>query len=139
MLTSSRMISTQGEGVERMTSSNDKYIRRRRKTYIQFQDDNNIRRRCRTYIQLQDDKCSKCSTTITSSQAVSVQAQPVRYPSPPGHNPPGTKCHTGTQAQLSTSYYSDSKCHTGTQAQLIYLAITWALNAPQGHKPNLSI
>jgi len=34
MLTSSRMISTQGEGAERITSSDDKYIRRRRRTYI---------------------------------------------------------------------------------------------------------
>jgi len=43
-------------------------------------------------------KCSKCCTLITSSQTVSVQVQPVRYPSQPGHNPPGSKFHTGTQA-----------------------------------------
>ena len=36
--------------------------------------------------------------SITSSGNVSIQVQPVRYQSQPGHNPPGSKCHTWTQA-----------------------------------------
>ena len=61
-----------------------------------------------------------CSKLKVRLQTVSVQAQPVCYPSQPGHNPPG------------------SKCHTGTEAQLINLAITQALNATQGHKHRLT-
>ena len=46
------------------------------------------------------------SVTLTISKpclgdnfhSVSIQAQPFRYQSQPGHNPPGSKCHTGTQA-----------------------------------------
>ena len=36
--------------------------------------------------------------SITSSGNVSIQAQPVRNQNQPGHNPPGSKSHTGTQA-----------------------------------------
>ena len=36
-------------------------------------------------------------------QTVSVQAKPVRYPIQPGHNPPGSKCHTRTQASATYS------------------------------------
>ena len=41
---------------------------------------------------------SKCRTLRSSPQTVSIQAQPVRYKSQQGHNPPGFKFHTGTQA-----------------------------------------
>ena len=59
----------------------------------------------------------KCRTHKTLSHTVSVQVQSGRQQSQPGHNPPGSKCHTGAQAQLSISQ-----------------AITQALNATQGHK-----
>ena len=42
--------------------------------------------------------CSKCRTLKSLSQTVSAQVPPVRYQSKPGHNQPGSKCHTGTQA-----------------------------------------
>ena len=95
------------------------------------------------------------SYSITSSRNVSIQVQPFRYKSQSGHSPPGSKCLTGTQAQLSIKLSIQcSKCHTRTQVQLStsYICISipndvgtilpcyintgfqFAINATQRHK-----
>ena len=73
------------------------------------------------------DGCSECRTLKTLSQTVSVQVQPVHYPSQPGHNPPGYNTmnyqrhyHWAQSGLLSVSMRT--------------LAFNQALYASQGHK-----
>ena len=87
-------------------------------------------------------------------QAINAtQGNKTSYPTSyyqPGHNPPGSKCHTGHQRSFPTSYHQPghnppgSKCHTGTHIVAIQQTINpgnkcytgtqaYALNATQGH------